>query len=93
MTTHIEIAREFLKAFKKSVIQACIKFTIEHGPGMLVINLEKQPNNLEELDVEYWTKEQLPNDLKQKLTNTHNSIYYCLSFPNTSLFYEERLKR
>lgn len=86
-----EIAREFLKNYKKNIVQACIVFSRKFGPGLLVVNLEKPPEKEDEIDIEFWDYSRLPPDIKSKMTELKKTIYYCLTFPETTLFFQESL--
>ena len=86
-----ELIQEFLQVFQKDLIQMAIQYRLEHGVGVLMVNLV---SGKEELDVEYYLYPDLPPDLQKRLDNNpqlNSTIYYLISLKNCSLVYEHNL--
>lgn len=86
-----ELVQEFLKSYQKDIIQMAIKFRMEHGIGMLIINLL---SGKEELDVEYYQYKNLTPDLQERFDGNpkiESTIYYMICLKESSLIYEHDL--
>ena len=87
-----ELVNEFVKSYEEKIIQMILTFQIENGPGVLFIDLI--PENMEELDIEFYKLEDLDPKLRTHIVDNPkrmNSIYYIINLKNMSFLFEKDL--
>ena len=87
-----ELVQDFLDIYQKDIIQMAIKFRMEYGIGILMINLL---SGKEELDVEYYQYQNLTSELQKRIDNNpkmKSTIYYMICLSESSLIYEHDLE-
>jgi len=77
--------------YQDQLVKIAIQSRLDSGPGALFINL----GDLNELDISYYLKNDLPSDLVIKMdenNNIKNTIYFVFNYNNESRVIEHHLK-
>ncbi len=85
------ILKEFLKNNGKLIMETTIQYTKENGVGALFVTLV--PGS-EELDIEYFKKDDLDGKFKKRLednTNLNKTIYYAIRLYKNSYIFERQV--
>jgi len=91
-----DLVDEFREKYEDKVVEMCMQFRFEHGPGALMVNFVNElETTTNDIDVEYWKLADLTPDLKQKILTNPNrdtTIYYVLNFHESSMIIEKDLR-
>lgn len=94
MTDLQVVTNEILTEYKDELVKMGIQSRLDNGRGALFININK--SNSQELDIEYYKEETLPDkvkDLINKNKNIKNTIYFVFLLNDDSLVLEHELNK